>query len=171
MLPVYGCKRELKHHAFYFQISRGSADPGKRSITSLKNHLQRKHSEEVKAAAATQDESVDVPEESPVNESRKRGSSTYTELFVLCPQKRRKDLFQKTIDDWREAKTMLHIDHPKAKRLHRSIFEMMIMDNLPFYAVSKPGFLRHHAIAVPNFQVASEKFYRSMLEPAYNSIR
>ena len=46
------------------------------------------------------------------------------------------------------------------QRYHKSIFECMILDLVPFSEVNKPGFLRHHQLLVPNFKVASEKYYR-----------
>ena len=107
----------------------------------------------------------------PSTESRKRGSATYTELFSLCPQKRRKELFQSTIPGWVEAKSMLAFGSDRAQKLHKSVFEHMIMDNIPFYEADKPGFLRMFAVAVPTFQVASDTYYRSLLEPAYEGIR
>ena len=91
-------------------------------------------------------------------------------LFVLCPQKRRKELFQSSIPDWIEAKTMMDFNSDKAQSYHKSIFEWMMLDLLPFHAVKKPGFLRHHALTVPNFTVASHKYYRDMLEPSYERI-
>ena len=157
----------------FFQISRGHADPRKQNTTNVKNHLDRKHSKELKEMAAQEPSAV--PSNEPTinagREARKRGSANYTELFALCPQKRRRELFQSTINDWVEAKTMLHSGSARAQRLHKGIFEMLIMDNQPFYEVMKPGFLRAWNIAVPNFRVASDKYYRSMLEPTYDSIR
>ena len=142
------------------------------TVTSMRNHLDRMHSEEIKAMTQEEgDMSASTPPAAPAPESRKRGSGSYTQLFVLCPQKRRKELFQSTIPNWVEAKTMLPFGSKRAQELHKSIFEQLIMDNGPFYEVGKPGFLRTWQVAVPNFKVASEKYYRSMLEPAYDGIR
>ena len=104
-------------------------------------------------------------------QSRKRGSSTYTELFSLCPQKRRKELFESTIEDWKEPKTTLAFDHPRAQRLNKHLFEHLIMDNESFYDVAKPGFLRMMQIAEPTYKVPSDQFFRSMLDDAYDGIR
>ena len=136
----------------------------------MTKHLQRKHSEDLKAYSKNHpnENAPDVP---PASESRKRGGASYTELFSLCPQKRRKELFQSTIKDWVEAKATLPFGSARAQSLHKIIFEHMIMDNIPFYEAGKPGFLRMFHVAVPNFQVASETYYRSLLEPAYDGIR
>lgn len=48
---------------------------------------------------------------------------------------------------------------------------MMILDLDPFRIVNKPGFLRLMAQTVPNLEVASDKYYRSMLEPTYDAIK
>ena len=130
--------------------------------------MERKHAEEIKAAARNRSEESAAP---PADEARQRGSGSYTKLFSLCPQKNRRELFQSTIPNWTEAKTMLHFGSDRAQKIHKSIFEMLIMDNLPFYEVCKPGFLRAWHVAVPNFQVASDTYYRSLLEPTYDRIR
>ena len=113
----------------------------------MKNHLDRKHSDEMKEIAAQQPSAgIDEPANVSANvgntvETRKRGSGSYTELFSLCPQKRRRELFQGTIHDWVEAKRMLPFGSDRAQKIHKSIFEMMIMDNVPFYAACKPGII------------------------------
>ena len=48
---------------------------------------------------------------------------------------------------------------------------MMVLDLEPFRMVNKPGFLRHQALCVPNFIVKSDKYYRDMLEPAFNKVK
>ena len=135
----------------------------------MTSHLKRKHSEDLKAYSENHPDEGAPPV--PAAESRKRGGASYTELYSLCPQKRRKELFQSTINDWVEAKTMLHFGSDRAQSLHKVIFEHMIMDNIPFYEANKPGFLRMFNVAVPNFNVACDTTYRSMLEPAYKGIR
>ena len=72
---------------------------------------------------------------------------------------------------WVQSRAMLDINSDKAQMYHKSIFEMMILDLIPFSSVNKPGFLRHHYRLVPNFNLASDKYYRDMLDPAYQKIR
>ena len=55
--------------------------------------------------------------------------------------------------------------------IHKSIFESMLLDLVPFSEVNKPGFLRHHALLAPNFEVASATYYTSLLDPTYIKIR
>ena len=103
------------------------------------------------------------------SESRKRGG-TFAQLFTLGAKKNRAELFQSTIPNWIETKTMLNFNSEKAQRYHKLIFEQMMLDLMPFYEVKKPGFLRTFAVIAPNFEVASNKYYRDMLEPSYERI-
>jgi hypothetical protein len=48
---------------------------------------------------------------------------------------------------------------------------MIILDLQPWSIVNNPGFLRHHAVFTPHFDIGSEKYYRSMLNPAYEKIK
>ena len=100
-----------------------------------------------------------------------RKSTPYASIFNLRSKKDRQAMLQTTIDDWKEAKHPLDFNSIKAQKIHRSIFECMIVDLIPFTEVNKPGFLRHHALLAPNFEVASDKYYRSLLDPTYDRIR
>ena len=136
-------------------------------------HLKTQHKEVPLIENETPSASGDAPipaTASASNEPRKRGG-TYAKLFELCPKRRREELFQSTIPDWVEAKTMMKFENPRSLRLHKSIFEMLVMDLVPFTEVAKPGFLRHHYVAIPNFNVASPTYYRSQLEPMYDGIK
>ena len=74
-------------------------------------------------------------------------------IFNLRSREDRDNMLQTTIQDWQAAKFPWPMDSIKAKNVHRSIFEMMVMDLVPFTEVNKPGFLRHHHRLVPNFTV------------------
>ena len=47
---------------------------------------------------------------------------------------------------------------------------MIILGLQTWSIVNNPGFLCHHAIYTPHFDIGSEKYYRSMLNPAYEKI-
>ena len=96
----------------------------------------------------------------------KRGP--YAMIYSLCSKGKRSEMFVRTIPGWIQSKTMMKFNSDGAQRLHKSIFEMLVMDLMPFHTVSKPGFLRHQALSVPNFEVASDKYYRDMLDPTYD---
>ena len=51
-------------------------------------------------------------------------------------------------------------DSLKAQRIHKSIFEEMVLDLRPFSEVDKIGFLRHHYLLCPNFEPRTAKYYR-----------
>ena len=137
----------------------------------MKYHMDHKHSDiEWKAKEKSAEPSDAGPpgktNATQYNAIRKRGS--YALIYSMCPKRRRPELFQSTIPNWVEAKTMLKFTSEKAQRYHQHIFEMLVMDLLPFHTVSKPGFLRLQAVQVPNFDVASDTFYRNMLGPSYD---
>ena len=92
-------------------------------------------------------------------------------LYDLCSKEKRRKLFQSTIPGWVEAKHELDFNGPRAQRIHKSIFEKMVVDLDPFYEASKPGFLRMCQQMLPNFRVASRTYYRSLLEPTYDKVR
>ena len=151
-----------------FQISRGSKNARTMTNSGLVAHFKAKHEKDIRSqespAAESQEATVPIYD---VNASRKRKNT----ILDMCAKKNRSEMFQMTIPGWVEAKTTLSFASEKAQRFHKSIFEMIVMDLLPFYAVAKPGFLRHQQITVPNFIVASPKYYRSLLDPAYENIK
>ena len=156
-----------------FQISRGSSNPREMTTTTLREHLKTVHPEvdidgKDQTPAAAGGNETDADAESRGTSKR---SGTMAKLYELCPKKNRGELFQSTIPGWVEAKTELDFHGPKAQRFHKSIFEMLVIDLDPFYAVHKPGFLRHHQIMYPTFTVASPTYYRSMLEPSYDAVK
>ena len=130
----------------------------------MRYHLQHKHQIDLKAKERASD---NTPSPS-TSSTTKRGNTPYARLYELCPKKRRQGLFQDTIPNWMEAKSMLPFNSDKAQIIHKSIFEWMILDDIPFHAVSKPGFLRFVAVTKPNFEVASRKYYTDQLNPTFD---
>ena len=105
-----------------------------------------------------------------VGPNRKRAANEIN-IFRLRSKKDRTEFLQSSIPDWIEANTMMDIDHPRAQKIHKSIFEMMLVDRLPFTAANNPGFLRHHYLLAPNFDVGCDKYYRDMLTPTHDKIK
>ena len=134
------------------QITRGSEIPGKATTSSLKTHMKNHHPEAYSI---------------PLNESvpgcstgtRKRACNDIN-IFRLRSKKERSEFLQSSIPDWIEANTTMDINHPRAQKIHKSIFEMMLIDRMPFTHVNNPGFLRHHYLLAPNFDVGCDKYYR-----------
>ena len=94
------------------------------------------------------------------NDASTNKKSSIISIWKLRSKEQRKEMFQTTIPGWVDSKTMLPFNDARAQRIHKSIFETMVLDLVPFSEVNKPGFLRHHAYLAPNFEVASEKYYR-----------
>ena len=130
-------------------------------------HLEHKHPE----IKLTPGKSA-TPTQSSGNATRMHKSTGgYINIFNLRTREERKAMFQTTIPGWVENKNPLDINSIKAQRYHKAIFEQMVVDLVPFHEVNKPGFLRTYSIVAPNFEVASDKYYRSLLDPTYDQIR
>ena len=134
--------------------------------SNMKTHLAKDHPEiilTVQDAASTQNASSSgVP--------RKKAAG-YVNIFNLRTNEERNAMFQTTIPGWIESRNPLDFHSFKAQRIHKAIFEQMVVDLVPFHEVNKPGFLRTFYVTTPNFKVASDKYYRSLLDPTYDQIR
>ena len=84
-------------------------------------------------------------------------------IWSCRTKKQRTALYQSTIPEWTEPKTMMAHNHAKAQKYHRSIFEMMVLDLAPFNVVNKPGFLRNYALLAPNFEVSFINVHKFVL--------
>ncbi|XP_012558654.2 zinc finger BED domain-containing protein 4-like [Hydra vulgaris] len=80
-------------------------------------------------------------------------------------------MLQSTIPNWVQASSKIDSNSENSQKFHKSIFEMMILDLQPWSIVNDAGFLRHHALIAPNYEIASEKYYRSLLDPTYEKIK
>ena len=169
------------------------------SITGMKNHMAKVHKR------------VKVQENKKPDDSSFGGEGTHkrgpsSSIFNMCAKKRRTELFNSTINDWVDSRSKLKFESEKHKRLTKSLFEMLVIDLLPWHTVHKPGmtdnarlsgdfdlvntilhwlsqkvwhaiisfptgFLRHHIITTPNYDVPSEKHFRHMLDPTYNKVK
>ena len=48
---------------------------------------------------------------------------------------------------------------------------MIVLDLMPWSTVNKPAFPRIQKLSTPNFVLASEKYYRDLLDPSYCKIK
>ena len=132
------------------------------TTTSLRWHLDHQHPEvELEVRAPNHDTSSTSCEASGSG-ATKRGWTPTVPLWKLRSKMQRTEMFSCTIPGWVESTTTLDFNSPRAQRIHKSIFETMILDLVPFREVDKPGFLRHHYLLCPNFRVASAKYYREV---------
>ena len=117
----------------------------------MKWHMDHTHPTiEITESANVSDKNVD-------NTATKRKSTV--PLWKFRNKQERVEMCRATIPGWTPPKTMLPRDSPRAQSIHKSVFEEMILDNVPFSEVDKPGYLRHHAIVCPEFELASAKHY------------
>ena len=149
------------------QVTRGSDKPSNMTTTSMKVHMENKHPEQYSIPVQSSEKSGATAD---VGENRKRASAGAS-IFRLRSKKDRKDFLQSSIPDWIESSTIMDKNHPRAQSIHKSILEMMLIDKLPFNIVNHPGFLRHHYLLAPNFEVGPDKYYRDMLSPTYDKIK
>ena len=138
--------------------------------TGMRNHMLKKHADIALSQSQEPQSANDNPTSIPVSSTSKKRESTVS-IYTMCTKKQRQNMFQQTIPDWVESKTMLKFHDPRALRIHKSILEFMLTDKEPFYAVRKPGFLRLMQTVAPNFEVASDKYYREQLETTYDGIK
>ena len=120
-------------------MSRGSADSKKQSLGALKWHLAKKHPEVDNSGPPKTDPGIEQP---------KRSSDEIC-IWSCRTKKQRTELYQTTITDWAPPKNMMDRNNPKAQKMHRLIFEMIVLDLEPFNVVNKPGFLRNYALIAP----------------------
>lgn len=145
------------------QVSRGSDIPHKMNTENMKTHLKKYHPE-IDLSVSAQD----APSSS---KAAKKGSKGYISIFRLRTKEERQSMLEITIPDFLASRSMLPFHSPKAQRIHKSIFERMMVDLIPFNEVNKPGFIRHHYLLEPRFEIASDKYYKSLLDPTYERIR
>lgn len=87
---------------------------------------------------------------------RSASDSTITSIFNITTERQRSELLCNTIPGWVETSSIWEFNSEKARKGHKSIFEMLVLDLLPWSTVNNPGFPRHHAQMIYNFELASE---------------
>ena len=147
------------------KVSRGSEDPRKQGLSGLTSHLKNRHPE-IKLTPENS-KSSEGNEEGELNSNKRKT----VPIFNIRSKKQRTDMLQSTIPNWVEATSKIDSNSEKGQKFHKSIFEMLVLDLQPWSAVNDAGFLRHHAVIAPNYEIASEKYYRSQLDPAYEKIK
>ena len=95
-------------------------------------------------------------------------------LFNLRTSRQRQEfLVQSKVSSWVTGGGATKADHTydihdaRAKEKHRGILMMVIMDLQPWSMVNDPGFLYFSSQMDPHYKVASDKFYRGLLDKAF----
>ena len=86
-------------------------------------------------------------------------------------KKERTELYQKTIPNWVENTVKWTFNHPSAQKLHKAVFEMCVIDLKGWDEINSIGFQRLMQMSNPKFELASPKYYSSMLEKSYNQVK
>ena len=143
----------------------GSDKPKIQTTTNLKNHLKAKHFNEFKKFL----DNCDAAKEK--KEKRIREEDCDSIPTSVKNKKQKTDMFQQTIPGYTETVKVWDINSSKGKQFHRDIFEFLVEDMHPWSTVQDRGFLRMFQKRQPNFEVATPKFYASLLDPAYYNIK
>ena len=70
-----------------------------------------------------------------------------------------------------EASQPMPFHSEKSLHIHKVLFEYLVSDCVPWNAINGPGFQRLCHELNPRFQVASESYYRSLLEPTFEKLK
>ena len=97
-------------------------------------------------------------------------------LFNLRTNMQKQEfLVQSKVSNWHSGGGSVKADHvydihdSRAKEKHRGILMMVILDLQPWSIVNDPGFLFFSNQMDPHYKLASDKFYRGLLDKAYKN--
>ena len=93
-------------------------------------------------------------------------------IFNLRTNKKRKEfLVQTKVSSFTvgspSSTACYDIHDARAKEKHRGILMMVVLDLQPWSIVNDPGFLYYSSQMDPHYKVASDKFYRGLLDKAF----
>ena len=118
----------------------GAAEGRNKTTSSLSRHLLIPQHRDILAeikATSKQNEVNDMEDSADLD-----GQEIREELHKRLNKQDRVKLHQLTIPDHIEKTKKWNEDHAEAKKLHRLLFEMLILDDQPWTLVEKIGFTR-----------------------------
>ena len=142
------------------KISRGLHNPKLQSLRRLSSHLRSWHPQLTLKNLLTEKAiltTTDNPENIPTSDQlepltiKKRTIP----LFDIRSKWQRTEMLQFTMPGWFDNISKVDSNSEEGLKFHRSIFEMIILDLQPWSIVNNPGFLRHHAVFTPHFDIRS----------------
>ena len=166
LCTVPGCKSR--------KVSRGKTGLNKATLsnTPMMNHLKLFHpkvnAEFIKKKA---DKEVSSGEKRKEYDEDEMESGTVP-IFNLRTNKKRKEFMDQskissfTVGNPSSGATY-EIHDARAKEKHRGILMMVVLDLQPWSIVNDPGFLYYSNQMDPHYKVASDKFYRGLLDKAF----
>ena len=147
-------------------FSRGGGEKKNYGTSNLTRHLSRGHPVEYDEVFL-----IKKKGEKRKLEDKEEKDSENIKIFNLKTKKARETVIQTTMNGFVRPTKMLTFHSDAAQKIHRSIFEMIVVDCEPFSIVNQPGFIRSYAQARPDFQLGSAMYYRNLLEPSYEKVR
>lgn len=120
-------------------ISVGSDKPKLRTTTNLKGHMKGKH---LNKYLELESKKKTIEEE--------KGESN---IFHITNKRARTDMYQSTIPEYVANVETWDFSSDKAQKLHRAVFDMLMVDLEPWNMVNHTGFNRLMKIANPQFEL------------------
>ena len=146
--------------------SLGSDKAKFQTTTNLKNHLKSKHHTEFTKFLKI------VEDEKERKEKRSREDDCADTIPNSVANKKQKiELFQQTLPKYVDSVKIWDIKSAKAQEFHKDVFEFLVEDMQPWSMVQDRGFVRMYKKRFPNFDLATPRYYSTLLEPAYTSIK
>ena len=97
-------------------ISRGSEDPKKQTTSGMKTHMLSKHPFEYKEHVNLTQATSSQTQQNLISTHEVSGKEN--SIFNIRSKRQRTDLFETTIPDWVESKTIWDFNSKKAQELH-----------------------------------------------------
>lgn len=154
------------------KVSRGSDNPSKRTTNSLDAHLRSFHAKEwaivvnlkkqlsISKNGSASTSSMNNGSESTSSMNNGSHESNEIKISQLKSRQEKDDAFAATIPGWIKQTQKVDFHSERGQAFHKSIFEMLIMDLLPFTHVNNLGFQRHHQKFLINFEVRLTIYFR-----------
>ena len=122
-------------------LARGGTKSRDWGTSNLNRHLKRNHGSAHEKLLSHKEEKKQKAEKRKMEEDDK-----FAPIFNVRSKKLREELVSNTITDWAKPTKKLEFYSVEAQRIHKSLFETMVLDLQPFTIVNDPGIIRHHSI-------------------------
>ena len=159
------------------KVSRGKSGSSKSNLSNapLTSHLKVHHPKEYSHLMQKKNEiEINAAEKRKEMEEEDEMEGGTIPLFKLRTKMQRKEfLVQSKVSSWVKGAgtskpgNVYDIHDARAKEKHKGILMMVILDLQPWSMVNDPGFLYFSNQMDPHYHVASDKFYRGLLDKAY----
>ena len=168
LCKVAGCK---------VKVSRGKTGTSKAKLSNapMMQHLKLHHPKQNLEWMKKKDEkNKAVAEKRKADDDDDEIETGPAKLWNLRTHGQRQEfLHQAKVSDWCTAgstcqESTYDIHDLRARERHRGVLMMVILDLQPWSIVNDPGFLYYSNTLDPHYKVASDKFYRGLLNKTYD---